>query len=385
MQSLGPRQRWRAHVCASLRVALLQAAVSMALPGCTGAPPSTVDQSKVRTSVQLSARLLDASDTASAAFDRVVNRALMDRADPVTLASYMLTRADSTGNIRALALGADPAGALVDLYVYSNLAVWACENRVRAHPALPLTPCAETFGVLQQDVVMIAREYMTPEKLATVDRAIDAWKQSHPQQLVIGLIRLSDLADSSGTAPVVLEQVAPSMFSPVTEAAQQLQEARLLGYQALWLASRLPTSVSWQLDATLYVALASEPASKAISNVGALSSGISQSHEALAKLAASNASLAQEASVLGERIDALERSVAALSGGLSSNLSGVSSSLGNLGTEVRELDGADELATRVVRQATWSGVALISLAAGSLALVLWSHRHHSRRSSPKSN
>lgn len=338
-----------------------------------------MDPSKVRTSVQLSARLLDASDTASAAFDRVVNRALMDGADPTTLASYMLTRAEASGNIRALALGADPAGALVDLYVYSNLAMWACENRVRAHPALPLTPCAETFGVLQQDVAEIAHEYMTPEKLATVDRAIDAWRQSHPQQLLIGLIRLSDLADSSGTAPVVLEQVAPSMFSPVTEAAQQLQEARLLGYQALWLASRLPTSVSWQLDATLYLALASEPASKAITNIESLSRGISEAHQVFARLTESNHALAVNAGSLGDRVEALEQSVAALSGGLSRNLGGVSSSLGDLGAEVRELDGADELATRVVRQATWSGVALISLAAGSLALVLWSHRHHSRR------
>lgn len=356
-----------------------------ALHGCASAPRATLDESTVRTSVQLSARLLDATDTASAAFDRVVNRALMDGADPRTLASYMLTRAESTGNIRALALGADPAGALVDLYVYSNLAVWACENRVRAHPTLPLAPCAETFGVLQQDVAEIAREYMTPGKLATVDRAIDAWKSAHPQQLVVGLIRLSDLADSSGTAPVVLAQVAPSMFSPVTEAAQQLQEARLLGYQALWLASRLPMSVAWQLDATLYVALASEPATRAITNVESLSAELTEAHQVFSRLADSNRALAANAGSLGERVEALEQSVASLSGGLASNLSGVSSSLGNLGTEVRELDGADELATRVVRQATWSGVALIALAAGSLALVLWSHRHHSRHSSPKSN
>ncbi len=363
---------------------LVLAATAVPLAGCASAPQPTLDASKVRTSVQLSARLLDASDTASAAFDRVVNRALMDGADTRTLASSMLTRAEATGNIRALALGADPAGALVDLYVYSNLALWACEKRVRAHPELPLVPCSDTFGVLQQDISEIAREYMTPEKLATVDRAIDAWKQSHPQQLLIGLIRLSDLANSSGTAPVVLEQVAPSMFSPVTEAAQQLQEARLLGYQALWLASRLPMSVSWQLDATLYVALASEPATKALNNVESLSTEISQAHQVFGKLAESNASLSDRARALGDRIDALEKSVAALGDGLDSNLVGVSTSLGGLGTEVRELDGADQLATRIVRQATWSGVALIAIAAGSLALVLWWHRHHSRRAASTS-
>lgn len=328
--------------------------------------------------MQLSARLLDASDMASAAFDRIVNRALLNGADTRTLASYMLTRAEASGSIRALALGADPAGALVDLYVYSKLAAWACENRVRAHPELPLTPCAQTYGVLEQDVAEIAREYMSPEKLATVDQAIDTWKRAHPQQQLIGLIRLSDLADSSGTAPIVLEQVAPSMFSPVTEAAQQIQEARLLGYQALWLASRLPMSLSSQLDATLYVALASEPAGKALANMESLSAQISQAHQVFAILTESNRALAEQAGALGGRVESLEKSVTTLGAGLSSNLSGVSSSLGNLGTEVRELDGAEELATRIVRQATWSGIALIALACSGLALVLWLHRHHSR-------
>lgn len=332
----------------------------------------------------LSARLLDASDTASAAFDRIVNKALMESAPPRELYSYMLTRAEATANVRALALGADPAGALVDLYVFSKLASWACENRMRLHPEVAMTPCASTYGVLRDEIAQIAREYMTPEKLARVDGAIEAWIKAHPDRMVIGLIRLSDLAESSGTAPVVLEQVAPSMFSPVTEAAQQLQEARLLGYQALWLASRLPMSVAWQLDATIYGAISSDPATKAISNVESLSHGIAGAHEAFEKLSASNVALSTNAATLGDRVEALEKSVATLGKGLSSNLSGVSSSLGSLGTEVRDLDGADELASRVVRQATWSGIALIGLAAGSFAIVLWSHRRHSRRSADRS-
>lgn len=382
-----PAVRSRIRACLHCRscAALISFLGVGALHGCASAPQPAIDASQMRTSVQLSARLLDASDEASAAFNRVVGNALLNGDPTRTVWSYMYSRAEATSYIRSLALGAEPGGALVDLYVYSQLSVWACENRVRAYPELPLTPCDSTFGVLREEVLQIAREYMTPEKLARVDLAIDQWKQAHPDQHVIGLIRLSDLADSSGTAPIVLAQVAPSMFSPVTEAAQQLQEARLLGYQALWLASRLPTTVGWQLDATIYGAMASEPATRALADLGSLSGGISQSHQVLAALAASNATLSSHAEALGGRVEELEQSVESLSIGLGSNLQGVSSSLGDLGTEVRELDGADELATRVVRQATWSGIALISLAAGSLALVLWLHRHHSRRSLPKSN
>ena len=379
MPAAGPAPHARTGTMHRRAPILRIAMAASALAGCAGAPQPTANVAEIRSSVQLSARLLDASDTASAAFDRIVNKALMESASPRELYSYMLTRAEATANVRALALGADPAGALVDLYVFSRLAVWACENRVRLHPEIALTPCGSTYGVLREEVAQVAREYMTPEKLARVDGAIEAWMKAHPDRMVIGLIRLSDLSETSGTAPVVLEQVAPSMFSPVTEAAQQLQEARLLGYQALWLASRLPMSLAWQLDATIYGAISSDPAAKAISNVESLSHGIAGAHEAFRNLSASNSALSAQAAALGDRVQALEKSVATLGAGLSSNLTGVSSSLGSLGTEVRDLDGADELATRVVRQATWSGVALISLAAGSLALVLWSHRHHARR------
>lgn len=383
MPLIGPAPAPR-HLRTALLAALAASVTAAALPGCATSTPQTLSTEDIRSSVRLSARLLDASDTASSAFERVVNKALMSGAPPRELYSYMLTRAEATSNIRALALGADPAGALVDLYVYATLAVWACDNRVRAHPELVLTPCESTFGVLLLEVKQIADEYMAPDKLARVDRAIAQWKAAHPDRLVIGLIRLSDLHESTGTAPVILEQVAPSMFSPVTEAAQQLQEARLLGYQALWLASRLPMAASWQLDASIYGAMASEPATNALESVDSLSKGISGAHQVFATLAESNATLAARAAELGERVEALERSVSALSDGLGSNLSGVSSSLGTLGTEVRELDGADELATRVVRQATLSGAVLVVLSAASLALVLWSHRRHSRRTSPAS-
>ncbi|MBU3729317.1 MAG: hypothetical protein FGM37_08750 [Phycisphaerales bacterium] len=379
MPAAGPAPHARTGTMPRRAPILRIAMAASALAGCAGAPQPAANVAEIRSSVQLSARLLDASDTTSAAFDRIVNKALMESASPRELYSYMLTRAEATANVRALALGADPAGALVDLYVFSRLAVWACENRIRLHPEIALTPCGSTYGVLREEVAQVAREYMTPEKLARVDGAIEAWMKAHPDRMVIGLIRLSDLSETSGTAPVVLEQVAPSMFSPVTEAAQQLQEARLLGYQALWLASRLPMSLAWQLDATIYGAISSDPAARAISNVESLSDGIAGAHEVFQNLAASNSALSAQAAALGDRVQALEKSVATLGAGLSSNLTGVSSSLGSLGTEVRDLDGADELATRVVRQATWSGVALISLAAGSLALVLWSHRHHARR------
>jgi hypothetical protein len=313
-----------------------------------------------------------------------VTSALLARAPALQIYSYMLSRAEATANIRALALGPDPAGALVDLYVYADLATWACGNRVRANPGAPLVPCAATFGVLREQIAEIAREYMSASNLQEVDAAIAAWKRAHEGQLVVGLIRLADIAQSSGTAPVMLASVAPSMFSPVTEAAQQIEEARVLGYQAVWLASRLPTSIGWQADAAAYGVMTSQPATHALDGVMGLNQRLTDSHRSIEALALANAKLGQQLDGVSGRLEQLERSVSGLGTGLDRHLDGVSSALEGLSGEAKTLSGADTLATQVITRATWSGVVLISLGAASLALVLWSHRHHSRRHDLKS-
>lgn len=366
------------------RAGALAAALAASLapvPGCaTGQPaPAAGAAGGPSDRLRLSALLLDASDSAAVAFDNEVASALIANAPPREIYSYMLSRATATSNIRALALGADPAGALVDLYVYSDLALWACENRVRASPTTPLVPCGATFGVLREEITAIAREFMTAEQVAKVDAVTSEWKRSHEGQLVVGLIRLSDIAEGTGTAPVKLEQVAPSLLSPVTEAAQQLDDLRLLGYKALWLASRIPTSVGWQLDATAYAAMTSQPATRAISGIEALNQGLGSSQRAIESVGTSNAALSERLEGVSQRLEDLESSVE----GLDAHLDGISSAVASLAQEAGELKGADTLATRVLMQATWSGIAIIVTGAASLALVLWSHRHHSRRIASK--
>lgn len=369
----------RSVMASAVTMATAMLAVSVTLAGCAASPQATAADGDARTRLALTARLLDASDTASAAFENQVITALLAQAPSRQIYSFMMSRADATANIRALALGPNPAAALVDLYVYADLAVWACENRVRANPTLPLVPCDPTFGVFRTQVSAIAREYMSADQLTQVDAAIAAWKRDHEGQLVVGLMRLSDLAKSHAEIPVTVGDVAPSMFSPVTEAAQQLEQVRVLGYQALWLMSRLPASIGWQADAAAYGVMTSQPATAAMDGVSALTGRLSESQRSIEALSSANAELGTRLETVAGRLDELERSVSGLGTGLDRDLGKVATALDTLSSEAKELSGVDTLATQVITRATWSGVVLISLGAASLALVLWSHRHHSRR------
>jgi hypothetical protein len=375
----------RMRVAASaVAMAATTLVTSLALARCTASPQPAAAESDLRTRLTLSARLLDASDTASAAFENQVTAALLARAPALQIYSYMLSRAEATANIRALALGPDPAGALVDLYVYADLALWACESRARANPTAPLVPCDPTFGVFRTQISAIARECMSADQITKVDAAIAAWKRDHEGQLVVGLMRLSDLVQSRGVGPVMLGDVAPSMFSPVTEAAQQLEEVRVLGYQALWLASRLPVSIGWQADAAAYGVMTSQPATATLDGVSALTGRLSESQRSIEALSSANVELGKRLEAVTGRLGALEKSVGGLGTGLDRDLGKVASALDALSSEAKALSGADTLATQVITRATWSGVVLISLGAASLALVLWSHRHHSRHQGQKS-
>lgn len=362
--------RWLGHarmLCTGLPAGALALVV-----GCASSPPQGAEHD-LRSTVRLSARLMDASDSAATAFDNQVTEALLTDTDPKDLASLMTSRALSTAIIRAIVLGADPAGALVDLYVYSDLALWACENRMAMKVGFKLIPCQSTYGVLRKEAVALAKEYMSKEQIARVDAAIAKFKADHPNQLAIGLVRLSDLEGESGTTAIVLSEVAPSMFSPVTDAARQLQETRLLGYQALWLMSRLPTAMGWQIEASMYLGLASKPVSDLQSSTGRIATGLEGSSTSLESMTAVHRILNDQLQALQSRISQLESSLSSKAG-LGEDLYDVSSSIDTLAGEASNLTGAERLVDRTVRTAAMIGVGLIALATASFGSVLWWHR-----------
>ncbi|MFM8783691.1 MAG: hypothetical protein ACKOFI_00665, partial [Phycisphaerales bacterium] len=128
--------------------------------------------------------------------------------------------------------------------------------------------------------------------------------------LNVGLLRIDDIASSKSEVELVLPPSEESMLSPVTDAAHQLEQARLLGAQMLWLATRLPGNVADELEGSARLLAQSEVAQRALADLhglgptmAATADNLKVNAEAQRELASQIAVLAHEVSGAAARAD----------------------------------------------------------------------------------
>jgi chromosome segregation ATPase len=138
--------------------------------------------------------------------------------------------------------------------------------------------------------------------------------------MTIGTVRLEDLTRQLAQAEERKDEVAPSLFSPVTEAAQQLEQVRLLGDRAIWLLSRLPETISWRASAFLMEVLSSD------------------GFVAIKELAAG---ISERLNLVHENVDALDRSMRDLGGGVAQGTAAITTLEGRIGDLGDRFEGMD--------------------------------------------
>ena len=194
-------------------VVIALACVAAAIAGCVNAPPPTpASRQQLKDAVELSAQLLAIADIASSVFsDRVVQLRINGAPDLIVYTAEAI-RNNSVANYRAIALSPDPANGLVNMYIYANLGSWACETRVATHPDFFEEDCDATYGEVLREVRELAHEWMSPEQIADLDRRIGDFRSRHPDRMVIGMVRLEDLARQFAMSEQRKDQVTPSLF-----------------------------------------------------------------------------------------------------------------------------------------------------------------------------
>ncbi len=279
---------------------------ALALAACKATPPSDSSEA-MRKRVQLAGSLLDVADIAQTRFQDQVVRAMMRDAPRSEVATKEMIRNNAVGNIRALALGQDPYGALLDVYVWCRLGEVSCHNRQRFRPDLHFE-CDHTYGEIRQRLegIVAHGNLITPEERAKFDKIIDDYLAANPDIVNVGLFRISDLADFSGTRMTVLDAAPPDMLSPVADAASELQQARLTAMQMVWLVSRLPNAAGWEAQTTVDLTLSSPEFTRLTASTEALGASLAAHNAAISglegglkTLATSVDSLDKEVSTLG--------------------------------------------------------------------------------------
>ncbi len=319
--------------------------------GCMSPPPvDPGDQAEFRDAVELSAQLLVIADIASSAFTDRVAQLRIDGASDLISYTAETIRNNAVANFRAIALSPDPANGLVNMYIFAKLGLWGCENRILTHPDLFDEDCDATYGLVQRRIETLASQWMTREQIGDLDRRIDEFKQRYPGRMMIGSVRLEDLTRQIAEFEERTDQVAPSLFSPVTEAAQQLEQVRLLGDRAIWLMSRMPETLSWRASAFLMEILSSDGFAAMKELAASIAERLKLVHENVARLDESMDNLGSTVERGAATIQGLQGQIGALDGRMSDlggslttmaqGLAGTSAALAALPNRIASLEAA---------------------------------------------
>ena len=272
--------------------------------GCVNmAPPPPENKQDLRNRVVLSRELLEIADHADTVMAEQVSQVLLQHADPLKVATMTLVRSGAVASIRSLALCADPEEGLIRLYVWAHLGEWACENRVRSNPEMMMDNCAETYGRIRLRVDSLAGRALSAERRHHLDDIIERYRKEHPGQNVVGLMRIDEFAPPGSADAGILENAADSMLSPVTDAARQLEQTRLLGDRLAWLLSRLPGAIGNEADGTTRMLMESDRVRQAMANAEKAIDGMGRTAQAMHDLSEAQYALSTKLDVLSRSLD----------------------------------------------------------------------------------
>jgi hypothetical protein len=315
----------RPVIARRLPTAALLVACTLAA-GCVNmAPPPPEDKRNLRDRVVLSRQLLELADYTQSVMTETVTQDLLQHTDPVQLASMSRLRTSMVATVRAMALSADPEEGLIRLYVWAQLAEWTCENRVRSNPEMVANNCEQTSGRIRLQVERLAARALDANVRSRLDAIVVRYKQEHPGQLNVGMMRIDDVAAPGSVDAGVIENAQDSMLSPVTDAARQLEQTRLLGDRLAWLLTRMPGSIGDEADSATRMLMESDRVREAMAHAEKVTSGMAVTAQGLHELADAQYALSAKLEVLGKSIDVVgeearaihrEASIAALAIGV---------------------------------------------------------------------
>lgn len=249
---------------------VIMALLTAVMTASCAAPPPRVQSEAARNREQLLSELLDVVDAFSSRLDQAYMSEAVRKDSPRNLARLAVMRNGATANARAMVLGEDPGRGLVDLYIWSRVADAACRSRIRLYPDDFDDICDNTYGVLVMRTSELAEKWMPHDRRARIDSAVNSFLQKHPDLLSAGLFRLIDLEDRTGIDLGADDPVEDSMFASVTEATRELEATRITAQQMLWMLSRMPTSVGWEVQGQIDLTLTSDQVTNGLQSLDQL-------------------------------------------------------------------------------------------------------------------
>ena len=172
--------------------------------------------------------------------------------DAQTRANGLAFLRNGMGASLDIAVGPNPRVAMLDLLVLASLQTWALEHTWAGHgiPADLVAPAKARLGEAREEMVGKASAFLSATQLQELDRLANAWIASHPRQVLVSFVRLSDFASDRNELALADRQMANGLLKEADEVTSAIDDARLLGERALWYAARYPYVIGQQAELT---------------------------------------------------------------------------------------------------------------------------------------
>jgi hypothetical protein len=151
----------------------------------------------------------------------------------------------------AIAAGPNPYIQLLDLVALITLekVEWVEEGRARAIFGIDQAPILEAaFLEADERIWRRAEAYLTPGEVSHLRDVILNWREQNPDLRSLSFIRLSDFAHELAVSMSAFREDR-GLLGRIAETNREIDEARLLGERAMYLAERSPILLGWRVEA----------------------------------------------------------------------------------------------------------------------------------------
>lgn len=198
--------------------------------------------------------------------------------DPKQRAILNRSKVLLSGTAMSIAAGRNPAANLLDMVVFMTL-----ERQVLEDYWIPkfygdkARVLLKAVGRMEKEIWAMAGELLPPEQQENLRTLIWEWRAAHPEQHLLGNVRLNTLASLRGESPLAREKETHGILASVENALVKVDEAFLLAERGMFYVERVPRILTLQGE-LLADQVTTNPevqgllgnADKAVDNFGAL-------------------------------------------------------------------------------------------------------------------
>ncbi len=201
-----------------------------------------------------------------------------DNPDPEQRRAAQMLLVDNATNVYDIASNADPFTRVLDLVVVTTLVSqeWDVDGRALAVFGKRGQALADALSQARAEIRLLVARVLSTEQLVLLESLLQDWREENPKVVRASFVRFSNFAMGRGKSAAEQILEAGGLFEEIGEAAQSVDEARVLAERMFYRFKRETTLLRWQAAAMKADLVATPELNTAFADVHSVTDQIEQ-------------------------------------------------------------------------------------------------------------